>query len=518
MPAHRPVVQIVAGLVGAPESAVDTAQVARNAALAWVAAQRDVVLPTQAFSGESFDIDIADGTPVAAERFRDYWALQFDKFDPEVAGRVWRSEISIAYSAAGASAGLRLSVIDIASGLPFSTSVPRLILDWARRPGLSDYGVIVGELPDQVRSAGDVRRMVNLIRQPERTRPVVVFSSGDGHDATEDAALAARRLTGLAHVYHLPPEFTGQLTEMLGRDFSVWRGAVRTYHTGCDPRRDHPSRHPIATRGWIARRFGGIDRFIWVLLRSFADVTVRGGALEEALPSLRTIRQASLSERIAALPRGAAVAGEREQLLELEVAELKRAVEDAQGYATYAEQVQQEAEEERDRYRWQVSALRTRIGALEVRLGAPMEVPISGSFDGLAAWVAEHFADRIQLLSRAIRAVGKSSFNEPALVYRCLQWLATDYVTARRQGLPVGDPFETLGVRLERTGDPARLAQWREQYFFPLRGKDEFLEWHLTRGKDHADETCLRVYFYYDDEDEIVIVGHLPGHLTNEAS
>ncbi len=176
-----------------------------------------------------------------------------------------------------------------------------------------------------------------------------------------------------------------------------------------------------------------------------------------------------------------------------------------------------QAEAERDQYRAQLSALRGKIESLEQRLGksAP-QIEHPDNFDSLDEWALKHLAGRLILLNRAVRAARKSPFNEPMLVYKCLERLAREYVDARRSGAVVDGLFNDLGVHLERTGDQARLSQWKEEYFVPHRTKSEFLAWHLKRGSDKNEANTLRIYFFYDEDDEQVIVGHLPGHLTNE--
>lgn len=62
--------------------------------------------------------------------------------------------------------------------------------------------------------------------------------------------------------------------------------------------------------------------------------------------------------------------------------------------------------------------------------------------------------------------------------------------------------FNDLGVHLERTGDPATLSQWKELYFVPYRTQNEFLAWHLKRGSDKSEANTMRIYFFYDEDDQ----------------
>ena len=58
----------------------------------------------------------------------------------------------------------------------------------------------------------------------------------------------------------------------------------------------------------------------------------------------------------------------------------------------------------------------------------------------------------------------------------------------------------------------------KEEYFFTHRNQTEFLEWHLKKGTGHNEITTLRIYFFYDEKDGMVIIGHLTSHLTNAMS
>ena len=73
-----------------------------------------------------------------------------------------------------------------------------------------------------------------------------------------------------------------------------------------------------------------------------------------------------------------------------------------------------------------------------------------------------------------------------------------------------------LAVEVSPTGDQATLMQWREQYEVLWGGKRRFLECHLKRGNSREPRNCLRIYFFWDEDDELIVVGHLPSHLTNE--
>ena len=51
------------------------------------------------------------------------------------------------------------------------------------------------------------------------------------------------------------------------------------------------------------------------------------------------------------------------------------------------------------------------------------------------------------------------------------------------------------------------------------RGQRWLLDMHLKNGGNTRDPTrCLRVYFFWDDDERQVVVGSLPGHLESRLS
>jgi hypothetical protein len=82
------------------------------------------------------------------------------------------------------------------------------------------------------------------------------------------------------------------LTELLGREYSVYRGAVRTYRVGFDPEEDQPSDHPVCRaeriRDWPDR---GPVSFAGLLIAEAARETVARTDLERDLPSFWRVRQ-----------------------------------------------------------------------------------------------------------------------------------------------------------------------------------------------------------------------------------
>ena len=459
-------------------------------------------------------MDASEGQPLAVARFRGFWAMRLDRLDAETPGRIWRTEASIGHNVDSAAVGVRLTVIDTAKSVKIPTSVPRVVCDLIESPGIVEYDFRLTASSNDVLSQEETEALVQLLVDRRRNRPVVVVSATSGA-SNEELEEMASRLAGLGHVFRIHDQAMEWLKARLGNEFSVPQRGLRTFNPKFDPELDEFSAHPPATLEWITRRFGGLRNFVWMLVDRFARMTVASQSADTAMPSVDQVRALAVEDRLATLARQGQ-RSEREKLLEEQNALLEKSVKEKTQEYDYAALCVRDAEEERDRFRAQLAAIHQRVVVLEGKLGdIGVEVDIPDDFEHLNNWVLENFPGRIQILPRAFRAAKKSTYEDKPLVYQCLAKLGREYVDARREGLPIDGIFEPLGVQLERTGSRSHLAQWEEEYFFTHHKQSEFLEWHIKKGSGHNEITTLRIYFFYDEEDGMVIVGHLTGHLTN---
>lgn len=134
--------------------------------------------------------------------------------------------------------------------------------------------------------------------------------------------------------------------------------------------------------------------------------------------------------------------------------------------------------------------------------------------DQIDRWAAEN-ADRITILPRAMAECRRSPYTNPELVYAALELLAGTYREVRLNHAPRASLMEraqALGLAIGGSVEPSRST---EDYFFRWRGRRVFLDQHLSRGVSRDQRHCLRIYYTWDEEDAMVIVGWLPSHLGN---
>src|SRR5690606_13900415 len=127
---------------------------------------------------------------------------------------------------------------------------PRVVVELATRYGLWDQRRLSRE-PWNLLIEDDILELEAFVTNPDRRLPVVVLTQPDQQRlgiSTAPFLLAQRelanRLMGLAHVVTLPWELGYKWTELVGKQWSVYMGAVRTYMPGLDFDTDSPAQHP----------------------------------------------------------------------------------------------------------------------------------------------------------------------------------------------------------------------------------------------------------------------------------
>lgn len=522
-PEVRPVVQVTCELHGDdPETVVGRA---RTQILMWLRDKQGIRgMPPGAWDGAPFEMDAAQGRPVSVESFDHVWALRYDNPGEGPHGRIWRTEAIVGRAGNAGLVGVRLTTITREWGVPIIRSVPRIVADLAENPGLRDYGVQLGVISSHVQSDRDVEELVALLEEPRRTRPVIVISeNGDGMRLV-DADQLASRTAGLAHVMTISEEATWELSHLLGKRLSVYGQGIRTYFPGFDRTDSLFDEHPLATSQWLQRRFSDPRVFVLLLANQAIDASVTGVDLEARLPSFSKIREWVIARRLEAARKEKVPEELQLKLYEESNASLEEALRIRDGDLENARLDHLRLEEERDEAMRLARNLRARIAFLEQALKARSiaeEVEYPEGYDELDEWVNRHLGERVTLLSRAARAVKKSAFEDVRLLCDALRLLAGPYRNMRRGELARSE-FERecaeLGVEVSPTGDETSLMRWREDYEVSWGKGRRLLDLHLKKGTSREPKNCLRIYFFWDDDGEQVVVGYLPGHLTTANS
>ena len=185
------------------------------------------------------------------------------------------------------------------------------------------------------------------------------------------------------------------------------------------------------------------------------------------------------------------------------------------------ERASQELEKEREQARTDIFGLNSRIAYLQDALnkgGRVEDISYPEDLDELEDWANKHLSGSVHILNRAYRAAKKSEFEDPAFVYRVLHILRDHYVPMKK-GLKGNEEFvdacDELGIEETPTFRGNRYGEEGDTYFVKHRGRRILLGQHIKKGNTRNPRRCFRVYFFWDDDDQQVVVGWLPSHLDS---
>jgi len=269
---------------------------------------------------------------------------------------------------------------------------------------------------------------------------------------------------------------------------------------------------------------GGPVSFAGLLIAEAIRATVARPDLERDLPSFSTVRQVWLqAKQQKAHSEGDTEARELEianQRIDELQAQLEGQKSTYDGLLDEADQELKHIETERNELKEQSRALRARVEHLQVALQARSapHLQLPDSFGDIDDWAAKNLTGRVVLLNRARRALKKANFEDVQLIYNALLLLHDYYAPMRiGEGSASRDAFEgrcqNLGLSEEACFTGPGAGEQGDAYFVSYKGRRRELDRHLKRGNSHDERYCLRVYFFWDDEDQQVVIGWLPSHL-----
>ena len=530
-PHVRHVVQVTAFLGGKEPRAA--AEEARNQTLRWLQ-KRAGPLPQDAWAGQGFEREIP-GQHVSAVSLPDppYWVARLDHPDSNVAGRSWSTEITVGVGKERSQFGLRLRCSSRDYNPDPALTIPGIVRQMAERPGLEDYGVPLSLKPWTLENEADVERMTRLLENTSRQRPVYVVSlpndQAESDTALIDTADLAARCIGVAYVVILPSFLSFILTDRLGKEHSVFAGAVRSYMPSFTLDDQLPFKHPLALPDRIAGwPNGGPAAFADMLVRKAHEWSVRSSDREQNLPTYSFVKRIALARRETSLANEKD-AEERILNLDAQIVELRRENEDWLSEVEQLTSRASEAETERDHLKMANRSLRIYVDELRKSLQAggkriQDEIPFPPTMKDVQTWVQRACPGRLVLLGRAGRGLKEAAFQNVKLVCQALLLLANEYRDMRLGGGPASKAgFDKACRQLRLECTPAFAgAGWGEfgdTYVVDWQGQKRRLDMHLkNNGNTRQPERCFRAYFFWDDGEQQVVVGWLPSHLETRLS
>jgi hypothetical protein len=505
--------------------------------LDWISRKAGRQLPADAWEGHTFELDEVGAQHVATAALDTprYWAARADDADRYVAQRTWITEIGLAVApAGGVMFGCRLLVSARGENPPYQPSIPGFVRDAILGGEAFLDGRGISQDLWTVRSKSDVDELYSLMIAKGRRTNICLFSlAEDKDDVTTTAASAIavhKRTLGAAHVAVLTGSAAFMLTDIVGKEFSVFNRAVRTYRPGFETDADDPLRHPIAfahrIATWQDSGIEGPDAFENFLVRNCILQTVAGDDLESVLPPFSEVRRVASTISINRAQDSGASKDQLLRLFEGDNAKLRadldeeRAIHDS--LLQDAERERDEAQRRADEARSATYSLNQRIRSLEAqhraRGDANVVTDIPSDLSGIKAWADENIAGSVILTNRALRGAKESDYEDPALVYNALLLLRDHYVPMRREGgeelaKSYHDSLLHLGLEDSLSITSTRLGEQGDEYLVQHNGRKRELERHLKKGSSRESRHCFRLYYFWDEEDQQVVVGWLTSHL-----
>lgn len=219
-------------------------------------------------------------------------------------------------------------------------------------------------------------------------------------------------------------------------------------------------------------------------------------------------------------------------LAEDEIDNLRKALDDQKhttnGLLAAADEENKRLKSELQRDQAQVLHLKQRVDGLKARLrqsdGGEVDQPeIPETLDEFEDWCAKELSDAVVVLNRAHRGVKKSDYEDISLIYQAMLLLRDFYVPMRRDGRAgLKGAFETrcheLGIELARSFAGAGHGEYGDEYVVDYGGRRRLFDLHLKKGNSREARLCFRLYFFWNEDEEQVVVGWLPSHLTTRAT
>lgn len=504
--------------------------------LHWLNNRAGQKLPDEAWSLKSFEMTDVGAQRTAAVGLIDplYWSARLDDADKSVARRSWITEIGVGLdSNQDVIFGTRLICVARGENPDFLPSIPNFVKSILAVGNCELDGQVADGKPRFVNSDDEVDRLVAFLEQSDRIADVIVLAhqeeDGSPPQTILNASTLAKTLQGIAHVFVLSSAGSYALTDRVGKELSVYRQAVRTYRPRFQAWLDEPGRHPLAIPLRIQSWNGGVAGFEASLCAHIITDTIYVPGREDRLPSFTAVRQiAARLEREKARAGGAS----NSEMLKLYEDENIRLTSDLKEQKEQSDRLLEEAERERDsaneranEANVQAMLARERIRKLEERIaaltGKSNETPIPTSLAGFEEWCKDHLAGSVVISNRAYQGAKKSVYHDPSEIYRALVVLRDQYAPMRIYG---GAEYKDAYVRAlgalhmeeSLTGDGARFEG--DLYTVQYQGVRRELDRHLKAGNSRDPKYCFRLYFFWDDESQVVVVGWLPSHLENRMS
>ena len=511
----------------------------------------DGLFPVEAIRGEIPFPDTASGAVCETLALPETGSWSFRLLHPDagVNGRTWSTELAYRRMSDRMLFGARVSCSTLVNRpVPTEHEVPGVVRYALNRLGMRDYAPISCHARTVV-AMEELLELKRLLTSPTRTLPVIVLSEvsrdarkqGVSGKYALDAEQLADDLLGLAHVVKLPWYAAFEWTKAVGKEWAVYNGALRTYYPGLDFARSASREHPPATVGKILAwqpdedseerdfrdflrnrllQYSGHRQMDWGELLFIEDARVEKTNIDYNRIYEQAIDDIDEHTQKIVIGMKAKFDAERTRYLD----RIKSLEKEAEQYGDEAVAMAGEAEH----YRRLNYSLRARVDALKFEIrqlrgsGGGISSPEPQNYEELEEWIVASFPESIYLHPRAVRSLRDAEYEDIGRLCDAVRLLAGPYRDMRRGILPKAEFDELLqtrhNFRIEWSIAESEAGKQGDAYYvaYPVNTPNtRLLELHLTHGNSSEPRYCLRIYFFWDKAEEIVVIGWMPSHLDN---
>lgn len=458
--------------------------------------------------------------------------------DISVPGRLWTTDAELTKYNGCFLFAVRLSVTSLHScteEVPFSC--PEFVRNVINNIGISDV-IPVGNQPHLLNTKEDVDSFVSFIENSNRRFPVVLLTpcfnieEGTYSGYMMNASQMAHDLLGISHIFQISSDVNEYLTERIGRQWSAFNGSVRTYYPNISYNESDCYQHPMLTQRSIRLRdsiecvdsdlcMHEIEKYIENYVLS-QQIAWEDSNVEFYLPAyqnyLRKQRAANVQSRQELID---SYEGQLNKLQKQCDENLALADSYAKDYEAYRDETDKQCQKI-NHLKAQITAFRFQIKEATGK-SIDQDVPTDGDYSDVGKWIDTYFTDRLVLLPRAARSLKNAVYEDKELVYKCLILLATkyfDYCTGVINYEEFYSACKSLDPGLEERCAITDISAGMQddEYFVQYHNHRQKLERHLAKGSSKDQRYCLRIYFFWDDKEQTIVIGDMPHHLDTSAT
>lgn len=498
--------------------------------------KQGLIVPDAAFTPESFHRKSRDGfMDCMAMRHRCLWAAKVRHVQ---ASREIVQELALTKTKNGLEFGMQV-IGEYKLGQPSVDFQPELVFRMTDKLGLSlQQGLLLDGMPICINDDSQIDAFYDLITDPERRFPIVVISeintfTQHGNFNTPRYLLNAhdlsRHLRGFAFVVQLAFDPAREWGQRVGRGFAVYDGAIRTFY----PKRnfmqssykDHPSIFKDQIPSYHFKNQQGVKAYFAYLVSAVRKYIATASIPWDMMYFLQQARQ--LKEEIdffaASLPK--AVSSRNAKHIAQLQDDLKTCRLELRQKANQIAELHTQLSD-RDK---EISELHSQIEHLNLLLCdpasfkktkqiLPAETETTITYSNIAEVCRTQYSGKLFLLQRAEHSLAKAQFEAPHLVFQALGALANEYRDWRLGKMPQAD-FESkcheLGITLSaiRRKRNCHAADPFAVNYPPGSQEIQPLQYQLCKGNSKKSRYCMRIYFFWAEQDKLVVVGDLPQQL-----